>query len=57
MFRPLALVHADDAARRTKLDGVRNELKVIVAKHRGGPTPTLKFFCDMGCGVVRDSAR
>lgn len=44
----------EDAARMDKLQAVKNELEVIFAKHRGGPCPTIKMFCDMGCGVVRD---
>jgi replicative DNA helicase len=43
-----------DTERKAKLELVRNRLELIIAKHRGGPTPTLNFFCDMGCGVVRD---
>jgi len=44
----------EDTARMDKLQAVKNELEVIFAKHRGGPCPTIKMFCDMGCGVVRD---
>ena len=47
----------EDEQREAKLLQVKNELKLIVAKHRGGPTPTMKFFCDIGCGVIRDSAK
>jgi replicative DNA helicase len=43
-----------DIERQDRLREVQNRLEVIVAKHRGGPTPVLEFFCDMGCGVVRD---
>jgi replicative DNA helicase len=45
----------DDDKRLARLSEVKNKLEVIFAKHRGGPCPTIPFFCDMGCGVVRDS--
>lgn len=44
----------EDIIRLDRLREVENKLEVIIAKHRGGPTPVLDFFCDMGCGVVRD---
>ena len=44
----------EDAARMVKLHAAKSELEVIFAKHRGGPCPTIKMFCDMGCGVIRD---
>lgn len=44
----------EDTARMEKLQSAKGELEVIFAKHRGGPCPTIKMFCDMGCGVVRD---
>jgi replicative DNA helicase len=44
----------EEIARMDKLQAAKNELEVIFAKHRGGPCPTIKMFCDMGCGVVRD---
>ena len=47
----------DDTARMEKLQAVKNEIEVIFAKHRGGPCPTIKMFCDMGCAVVRDLER
>lgn len=47
----------DDTARMEKLQAVKNELEVIFAKHRGGPCPTIKMFCDMGCAVLRDLDR
>lgn len=47
----------EDAARMEKLQAAKGELEVIFAKHRGGPCPTIKMFCDMGCGVVRDLER
>jgi len=44
----------DEMKRRLRLDDCKNKLDLIFAKHRGGPTPALEFFCDMGCAVVRD---
>lgn len=46
-----------DIERQDRLREVENRLELILAKHRGGPTPVLEFFCDMGCGVVRDMER
>lgn len=40
--------------RQLKLQGVKNRLEVSLAKHRGGPCPVLEFYCDLGCGAVRD---
>ena len=40
--------------RLEKFDRIKNEIEIIFAKHRGGPCPTIKMFCDMGCAVVRD---
>lgn len=42
--------------RLSRLGAVRNKLEVTFGKHRGGPCPVLTFFCDMGCGAVRDSS-
>jgi replicative DNA helicase len=47
---------ADEIVREDKLRESKNKLEIIIAKHRGGPTPVLTLFCDMGCGVVRDMA-
>lgn len=44
-----------DADRKQRLAEVANKMELIFAKHRGGPTPTVEMFCDMGCAVVRDS--
>jgi replicative DNA helicase len=44
----------DEMARESRLDQVRNVLEIAVAKQRGGKTPVLEFFTDIGCGVVRD---
>lgn len=46
------LAKEDD--RLLRLEAVRNKLEVTFGKHRGGPCPVLEFFCDMGCGAVRD---
>jgi len=43
--------------RADKMRGCQNELEVIWGKQRQGPCPTVKFYCDMGCGVVRDLDR
>jgi replicative DNA helicase len=43
-----------DDERRHKLAQCQNKLEIVFAKHRGGPTPTVEMFCDMGCAVVRD---
>lgn len=40
--------------RQDKLREKQFDLELIIGKHRGGPTPTLHFYCDIGCGVVRD---
>lgn len=45
---------AEEEDRRSRLERVRNKLEVTFGKHRGGPCPALEFYCDMGCGVVRD---
>lgn len=44
----------EEDARKEELSRKRNNLEVIIAKHRGGPCPVLEFYCDMGCAVVRD---
>lgn len=54
----LERVKHDDLAkendRLSRLEGTRNKLEVTFGKHRGGPCPVLEFYCDMGCGAVRD---
>lgn len=45
---------AEEEDRRSRLELVRTKLEVMFGKHRGGPCPALEFYCDMGCGVVRD---
>lgn len=47
----------DDEKRLARLAEVKNRMEIIFAKHRGGPCPTVNFFCDIGCGVVRDMER
>ena len=43
--------------RVARLDQVKNNLEVIVAKNRMGECRTLEFYTDMGSSVVRDLAR
>jgi len=45
---------AKENDRLSRLERVRNKLEVTFGKHRGGPCPVLEFYCDMGCGAVRD---
>lgn len=45
---------ADELERQDRLREVANKLELIIAKHRGGPTLSRDFYCDMGCGVIRD---
>lgn len=45
---------AHETDRLSKLERARNKLEVTFGKHRGGPCPVLEFYCDMGCGAVRD---
>lgn len=45
---------AEENDRLSRLGQVGNKLEVSFGKHRGGPCPVLEFFCDMGCGVIRD---
>lgn len=45
---------AKENDRLSRLGAARNKLEVTFGKHRGGPCPVLEFYCDMGCGVVRD---
>lgn len=51
----------DDMAKETdrlsRLEAASNKLEVTFGKHRGGPCPVLEFYCDMGCGAVRDLRR
>jgi replicative DNA helicase len=45
---------AEEEKRKNDYELSKNKLEIIWAKHRGGPCPTVDFFCDLGCGVVRD---
>lgn len=45
---------AEENDRLSRLERTRNKLEVTFGKHRGGPCPVLEFYCDMGCGAVRD---
>jgi replicative DNA helicase len=42
------------AERAAQLERVKNLLEIHIAKQRGGGTPTLSFFCDIECSVIRD---
>jgi replicative DNA helicase len=51
---------ADDAAeakRVSKLQASRNDLEIIIAKQRHGPTGTIELFCDMAASAIRDKWR
>ena len=43
--------------RQALLQAKTNELEILVAKNRNGPTHTVHMFCDPGCNVVRDLAK
>ena len=45
---------AKENDRLSRLERTRNKLEVTFGKHRGGPCPVLEYYCDMGCGAVRD---
>lgn len=45
---------AEENERLSRLGQVKNKLELMFGKHRGGPCPVLEFYCDVGCGVVRD---
>lgn len=44
----------DENERLEKLERHRNQLELLIEKHRGGPTGVVELFCDVGCAVVRD---
>lgn len=46
----------DEEAARTKLELVKNDLEIQIAKQRNGPTKTLSFWVDMAANVVRDKS-
>jgi replicative DNA helicase len=43
-----------EAARVDRLVDVKDQLEVIVAKQRNGPTGTVHLFCNIACNAVRD---
>jgi replicative DNA helicase len=47
---------SEEDARMLRLPLVEHKLEIVFAKNRGGPTPIVELFCDMGCSVVRDIA-
>lgn len=47
----------ENEKRIARLADVENQLEVIVAKQRNGPTGSLMLFCDIACNAVRNFAR
>lgn len=47
----------EENKRLARLDIVKNQLEIQIAKQRGGPTGTLELFCDLGCAYVGDLDR
>lgn len=45
---------AEEAARICRLPEIENDLEVIVAKQRSGPTGTVTLFCNIAANAVRD---
>jgi len=52
--RQTGLTGDAEALRQDRLIDAQDQIEVIVAKQRNGPTGTLKMFCDIGCNAVRD---
>ena len=52
--RQTGLTGEQEATRIDRLIDAKDQIEVIVAKQRNGPTGTLKMFCDIGCNAVRD---
>ncbi len=52
--RQTGLSGEQEASRQDRLIDARDQIEVIIAKQRNGPTGTLKMFCDIGCNAVRD---
>jgi replicative DNA helicase len=54
LSRPFDGDEEERAERAAQLDKVKNLLEINIAKQRGGGTPSLQFFTDIGCSVIRD---
>jgi replicative DNA helicase len=54
LSRPFDGDEEECAERAAQLDRVRHLLEITIAKQRGGATPTLSFFVDVECSVIRD---
>jgi hypothetical protein len=54
LSRPFDGDEEEHTARAAQLEKVRNLLEINIAKQRGGGTPSLEFFTDIGCAVIRD---
>ena len=52
--RQTGLTGEQEPTRIDRLIDAKDQIEVIVAKQRNGPTGTLKMFCDIGCNAVRD---
>jgi replicative DNA helicase len=52
--RPFEGNDAERAERAAQLYRVRTLLEIHIAKQRGGGTPSLRFFTDIACSVIRD---
>lgn len=48
---------AGDGEAVAKHDGAFNELEVIIAKNRNGPTVTVDLFCDIGASALRNGTK
>jgi replicative DNA helicase len=54
LSRPFDGDEEERAERVVQLDRIKNLLEINIAKQRGGGTPSLEFFTDIGCSVIRD---
>lgn len=43
--------------RSARLDIVRNQAEILIAKNRNGPTETVHVYCDPACNAIRDLAK